>query len=451
MSNGGWTARLMLSLGLCVLTGSSLSAAELLIENVTLIDGTGHPPVANASVLIRDERIVAVSREPWPADDELPRIDGTGKFLLPGLMDMHIHLQGARQITSTGLKSTRPDRKLAVASLHSYLYSGVTSVYDAGNDPDFILGLREDERAGSLTAPRIFATGGIVTYPGSHGSSAGATLIDSWPEAKAALDEHIARQPDVLKLTYEERGWGARPMIPRLTAELMQHVVEYYNDHGIRTTVHASSETRAREAIFAGIDTLAHPVIQGPISESFARLMAAKKIPMVTTLTIGESYARLAENPEHLDLPLYRAVLPADEIRRLQTEVRQQYADRSWTWWMKLMTPIAQENLRQVHAAGGVLVLGTDQTIGPAVHRELELIVAAGIEPLDAIRIATLNAAVFLGREGDLGSIEPGKLADLVLLSADPLADIRNSQAIDTVIKNGVVVDRSDLDLPVNR
>ena len=111
----------------------------------------------------------------------------------------------------------------------------------------------------------------------------------------------------------------------------------------------------------------------------------------------------------------------------------------------------AQENLRQVHAAGGVLVLGTDQTIGPAVHRELELVVAAGIEPLDAIRIATLNAAVFLGREGDLGSIEPGKLADLVLLSADPLADIRNSQAIDTVIKNGVVVDRSDLDLPVNR
>ena len=451
MSNGVWTAKLVLAVCLGMLVGGSPSAEELLIENVTLIDGTGRPPIENASVLIRGERIAEVSRQALPADDELPRIDGAGKFLLPGLMDMHIHLQGARQITSTGLKSTRPDRDLAVASLHSYLYSGVTSVYDAGNDPDFILGLREEERASSLMAPRIFATGGIVTYPGSHGGSEGATLIESWPEAKAALDEHIARQPDVLKLTYEERGWGARPMIPRLTTELIQHVVEYYNDHGIRTTIHTSSETRAREAIFAGVDTLAHPIIQGPVSESFSKLMAAKRIPMVSTLTIGESYARLAENPEYLDLPLYRAVLPADEIRRLQTEVREEYAERSWTWWMKLMTPIAQDNVRQVHAAGGVVVLGTDQTIGPAVHRELELIVGAGIAPLDAIRIATLNAAVFLGREDELGSVEPGKLADLVLLSADPLADIRNTQAVDTVIKNGSIVDRSELALPVNR
>ncbi|MEO0998692.1 MAG: amidohydrolase family protein [Pseudomonadota bacterium] len=406
--------------------------------------------MTGASVLIRDDRIAAVSQQPLQLEERVRRIDGTGKYLLPGLMDLHIHLQGARQITGTGLKATEPDRRLAVASLHSYLYSGVTSVYDAGNDPDFILGLREQERDGSLTAPRIFATGGIVTYPGSHGGSEGATLVDRWPEAKAALDEHIARRPDVLKLTYEERGWGARPMIPRLTPELIQHIVEYYNDHGIRTTVHTSSETRAREAIFAGVDTLAHPVIQGPVSESFARLMGAKQIPMVTTLTIGENYSRLAEQPEYLDLPLYRAVLPEDEIERLQTDVRKEYADRSWTWWMKLMTPIAQENLRQVHSAGGILVLGTDQTIGPATHRELELVVAAGIEPLAAIRIATLNGAVFLGRADDLGSIEAGKLADLILLSADPLADIRNSQAIDTVIKNGVVIDRSRLDLPVN-
>lgn len=451
MSSSVWIARLVLAVVLGSLAGNSLSAEELLIENVTLIDGTGSPPVPNASVLIRGERIAEVSRQALSVDDELPRIDGTGKYLLPGLMDMHIHLQGARQITSTGLRRTRPDRQLAVAALHSYLYSGVTSIYDAGNDPDFILGLRAEEREGSLTAPRIFATGGIVTYPGSHGSSAGATLIDSWPEAKAALDEHIARQPDVLKLTYEERGWGARPMIPRLTTELIQHVVEYYNDHGIRTTIHTSSETRAREAIFAGVDTLAHPIIQGPISESFAPLMAAKQIPMVSTLTIGENYARLAENPEYLDLPLYRAVLPADEIERLQTEVRDEYAERSWTWWMKIMTPIAQENVRQVHAAGGVVVLGTDQTIGPAVHRELELLVAAGIAPLDAIRIATLNGAVFLGREQELGSVEPGKLADLLLLSADPLADISNTQAVDTVIKNGSVIDRSKLALPVNR
>jgi imidazolonepropionase-like amidohydrolase len=97
------------------------------------------------------------------------------------------------------------------------------------------------------------------------------------------------------------------------------------------------------------------------------------------------------------------------------------------------------------------MALGTDQSNGPAVHRELELMAGGGVPPLNAIRIATLNSAVFLGRERDLGSIEEGKIADLVLLNADPLADINNMKRIDLVIKNGQIVDRSKLDLPVNR
>jgi imidazolonepropionase-like amidohydrolase len=424
-------------------------AASLLIEDVTLIDGTGKQPVSKAWVHVDGERISAVGRagiEP-PAADRT--IDGTGKYLIPGLVDMHIHLQGGPHENDDGepVPANRNEGELA---LQGYLYSGITSVYDAGNDPGYIRAFRNDERAGELVAPRIFSTIGIVTYPGSHGGGRSATLVDSWPEAKKALDEHIARQPDVLKLTYEERGWGSRPLIPKLPIDLLQNIVQYYNDRGIRTTVHVSGEADARDVIYAGVDTLAHPVIVGPISESFAKLMGAKKTPMVTTLTIGERYSRLAEHPEYLDQPLYRAVLPAAEIKRLKTEVRKEYADRSWTWWMKIMTPIAQENLRQIHAAGGVLVLGTDQSIGPAAHREMELLVAAGIPPLDVIRIGTLNGAVFLGKQEDMGSIEEGKLADMVLLSADPVADINNAKLVDTVIKNGQIIDRSRLTLPVN-
>jgi imidazolonepropionase-like amidohydrolase len=443
---------LLASLALCASTiAVPAVAASLLIENVTLIDGTGAEPIVGASVLTDGERIVAIRRSDIDAPRGTKKIDGSGKYLIPGLMDMHIHLQGRRQVTPEGLVSTDEDRQSGITALHSYLYSGVTSVFDCGNEPDYIFGLRADERNGKIVAPRVFATGGIVTYPGSHGSFEGATLVDSWPEAKPLLDEHIARQPDVVKLTYEERGWGARPTIPRLPQELMEKIVEYYNDRGIRTTVHTSSETRAREAIFAGVDTLAHPIIQGPVSEAFAKLMGSKKTPMVTTLTIGDNYSRLAEHPEYLDQPLYKATFEADEIKRLQTEVQKEYADRSWTWWMKIMTPIAQENIRQVHAAGGRLVLGTDQTVGPAVHRELELIVAAGIEPLAALRIATLNAAEFLGRGTDLGSIEEGKLADMVLLDADPVADINNAKKINLVIKGGDVVNRAKLKLPANQ
>ena len=432
--------------------GGDVQAADLIIENVTLIDGTGRPPKAGMTVSVTDGRISDIRRSDVAVDDDTARrIDGQGKFLIPGLMDMHIHLKGGSEITKDGLRKPAVNRKQGIGALHSYLYSGVTSVYDSGNNPDFIMGLREDERSGKLVAPRIFATGAIVTYPGSHGSSYEEGHVSSWPEAIETIDRHLDRKPDIVKLTLEERGWGARPMIPILPVELMEKIIEYYNDQGVRTTVHTPSEVRARQAIFAGVDNLSHPVIVGPVSEKFVKLMGAKKTPMVTTLTIGENYGRLEQSDAFLDEPLYRASLSEVEIETLKTEVREKYTGDLWTKWMTIMTPVAQENLRLLHEGGAVLVLGTDQTIGPAVHREMQLLVDAGIPPNDVIRIATQNAAVFLGREDDLGTIEEGKLADLVLLNADPTADIANAKAINLVIRNGDVIDFDALSLPGER
>ncbi len=444
--------RILAGMLLTALPGiASMTLADtLLIENVTLIDGTGRPSVAGVSVLVDGDRISRIARGSIDAPRGTNRIDGSGKFLMPGLMDMHIHLRGSVELTPEGLFKVTNDRTRGIRMLHSYLYSGVTSVYDAGNVPDYILGLRADERNGDLVSPRIFATGSIVTYPGSHGSNEFGTQVDDWPEAIPTLDAHIEREPDLLKLTYEERGWGAREMIPILPLALMQQIIQYYNERGIRTTVHTSSEYRARQAIFAGVDTLAHPIIQGPVTEDFARLMGAKKIPMVTTLTIGENYSRLAEHPEYLDQPLYQATVPAEEIELLKTERRQEYQERKWTWWMQIMTTIAQENLRIINEAGGVLVAGTDQSSGPALHRELELMADAGIPASEIVRIATLNGAIFLGKEREMGSIEEGKIADMVLLAADPTKDINNAKEILEVIKGGQIVDRSGLSLPIN-
>jgi imidazolonepropionase-like amidohydrolase len=433
-------------LSLAVLVPGSVAATQnqgLLIEDVTLIDGTGRPAVEHAWVLVEGDRITRVSRSEIVATG-LRRIDGGGQFLIPGLMDMHVHLSGGRGADG-------PDEDAGRAALHGFLYSGFTTIYDAGNIPDFIFGLRERERAGSIVSPRIFASGGVVTATGGHGGGRGATLIDSWPEAIAALDVHLARNPDVVKFTFDEHGWGTRPLIPLLDPEVMARAAAYINARGVRTTVHISHEFRARQAIVAGLNTLAHPIIQGPVSEEFVGLMASTRTPMVSTLTIGEGYSRLVEHPEFLDAPLYQAVYPPEMIERLRGPIREQYAARTWTTWMKVMTPVAQENLRLIHEAGGIIVLGSDQSAGPQSHRELELMVEGGISPLDAIRIGTLNAAVFLGKEGDLGSIEEGKLADMVLLGADPRLDISNTQVIEMVIKGGRIVDRGVLDVPANR
>jgi hypothetical protein len=120
-----------------------------------------------------------------------------------------------------------------------------------------------------------------------------------------------------------------------MPVELLAKIIRYYNLHGIRTTVHVSSELRALEAIYAGSDTLAHPVIQGPVSESFVKLMAAKKTRFASPLTIGDNYNRLVEHPEYLDQPLYVASFSAAERAQLKTQTRTEWKTRSWTAWMK--------------------------------------------------------------------------------------------------------------------
>jgi imidazolonepropionase-like amidohydrolase len=440
--------RVLLAAAAALLLPLLASAADgLIIDHVTVIEGTGRAPQPDMAVIIQGERIAAVTPSQLARSEPGRRIDASGKYLIPGLMDVHIHLRDAAQSTAPGAKSEDTSRSDAVAALASYLYAGVTTVFDAGNRKELILPLRADERAGRILSPRIYATGNAITYPGSHGDRFSIGVAD-FEKDKALLDAHIAeQQPDVVKLMIDEEGWGARPMITLLTAELAEKIVRYYNQRGIRTTAHTSNEFRSLEAIYAGVETLAHPVIQGPVSESFVKLMAVRKTPFASTLTIGENYSRLAEHPEYLDQPLYAASFSLEERTRLKTTISAEYRGRTWTSWMKLMTPIAQENIRKIHDAGGIVACGTDQSSGPAVHRELELLVAAGIAPLDAIRIGTHNSAVFLGKADQLGSIQAGRLADLVLLNADPGVSIENAKAIAFVMKNGEIIDESKLPL----
>lgn len=424
------------------------SSNTLVIRGATLIDGTGRAPVAGATVVVEGNRITKVTTETVATPPGAQVIDGKGRFLIPGLMDVHVHLRGAGG-RGANEPVTPEQERTGIRALHSYIYAGVTTIFDAGNRPDFIFGLRAKERAGAIVGPRIFATGGTVASPNGHG---GPYYVEAWPQDRKALDEHIATGPDMLKIGQDEHGWGTRPMINQLPDDLLEKIVRYYHSKGIRSTIHVSNEHTAWEAIYAGVDTLAHPIIQAPMSEPYVKMMGVKHVPTASTLTVGESYSRLAEHPEFLDQPLYRDTMEADEIRRLKTEESAKQKENRWAWWMKVMTPVAQENMKRLNDVGkDIVACGTDQSSGPAAHRELELLVGGGIKPADAIVIATRNAARFLGKLDDLGTVEPGKLADLVLLKADPTADIDNAKQIDTVIKDGRIVDRARLDLPASR
>jgi imidazolonepropionase-like amidohydrolase len=423
---------------------SAQSGMVTAIRGVTLIDGTGRAPIPNATVVIDGAKIrEAGANVAVPAGART--IDGAGKFLIPGMIDAHIHLRGGRGRDTSPADQERE----GVRALHSYLYAGVTSVFDAGNRSEYIMGLRDKERRGAIASPRIFATGGTVASPNGHG---GPYNIEAWPGDRKLLDDHLATKPDLAKIGQDEHGWGTRPQINQLPDDLLEKIIRYYHSKGVRIIIHVSNEHNAIAAIYAGADTLGHPIIQAPMSDEYVRLMAVKHVPTVSTLTIGENYSRLADHPEFVDQPLYRDTLEAEERQRLKTEESAKQKENRWAAWMKVMTPVAQDNMKRLNETGkDIVAAGTDQSSGPAFHRELELLVGGGISPADTIVIATRNAARALGKLDELGTIEAGKLADVVLLKADPTKDINNAKLVDTVIKNGQVVDRAKLDLPVNR
>src|SRR5918994_5397692 len=167
----------VLHLAVLTILASGLASAQggnvVAIRNVTLIDGTGRTPVPGVTVVIEGNRIRDVGTTVQaPADART--IDGAGKFLIPGMIDAHIHLRGGRG----GSQAAADQERDGMRALHSYLYAGVTTVFDAGNRPDFIMGLRAKEQSGAIVSPRILATGGTVASPNGHG---GPYNIEAWP------------------------------------------------------------------------------------------------------------------------------------------------------------------------------------------------------------------------------------------------------------------------------
>lgn len=441
------TAMLLFAAAVAVAAGRPALAADLLIRDVTLVDGTGAPPLPGVSVRVRDGRIASIT-----AGADAARgaevVDGRGRFLVPGLIDTHVHVQGGRLPKEGG--GTYVDRTLALRTLQGYLYCGVTSIYDSGNSEDFIFELRAAERAGTIVAPRIFATGANITVPGGYGDNAFSIKVANLDADRQALVAHFARQPDLQKILYDSLGSFGTPMAPVLPDATLREVIGMANVRGIPTTVHSITELASRTVVAAGIDAFAHPV-RAAASRDFLQLLAVKRIPVSTTLVVLSHIARVVDDPGFLDAPLFRATVEPAQLAQEKGPARLRYVENGMSPQFRLVLPHVTATVRKMHEAGVILALGTDRTWGASVHMELELLHAAGIPLADLVRIATLNGAIYLHRERELGSIERGKQADLLLLREDPTRSLAAWQAIDAVWKGGQRIDLAALDLPGTR
>ncbi|MBM3513357.1 MAG: amidohydrolase family protein [Alphaproteobacteria bacterium] len=419
-------------------------ASDILITDVTLIDGTGAPPLAGASVLVSGERIALVS----PSDIRKPRgaivIKGKGKYLIPGLIDTHIHLRGG---TERGKFIN--DRTLAIPALHTFLYSGVTTVNDLGNNPEFIFPIRDDERAARIVSPRIFAAGNAIGFP-RRTAEGGGVQITGRNDVRGKIDAMLGYKADMIKIVYDGTDSLRGEMVDGFPG-LVRDIVHHANDHGTMVTAHIGGREDFKLILDAGINTFAHAPIRDRLDEATLKSVAARRVPISTTAVVFSNIARVADDTSWLDTPLFHATLDEKTLELQKVEERQRYRTSGMSERFKPLVDNMLWNLGALHEAGAILALGSDRTYGPMSLQEIELYAKAGIPLLDCITIATRNAALYLGREHDLGTIARGKLADLVLLDADPTANVANFATVNTVIKGGQIIDLKALDLPVNR
>jgi len=426
-----WIAALAMLSQAC----SPAMAGRYAIRDVTLIDGTGRAAVPHRTILIDDDRIAAIGGPRLPIG-KAKVIDGRGKYLIPGMIDAHIHLRD----TGPDGKKHNMDVTTAQAALAGFLALGFTTVADLGNLPGTVQTMRN---ADPRVSARLLIAGRVFTAPGGRNADIGIAVTSADP---ALLARHRAEEhPDLIKMVEDKGGFGGQSTANALSTHLMRAIVDDEHRHGLRVVVHVAREADARNAIAAGVDGLAHPVWAEAESEDFVQLVARRQIPFATTLAVADQYGRLLRHPDYLDQPDYALVLTAAERSRMRTEQREQFAQMAVAAWREQSLPVEMRNIVRIVRAGGIAALGTDLVSGASSHREMQLLRQAGLSPMEIIRIATLNAAIFLGRDRDLGSIAPGKIADLVLLNRDPTADIDATEDIAMVMHDGIVVDRERL------
>jgi imidazolonepropionase-like amidohydrolase len=417
------------------------------------------------TILIERDRILAIGPSQSTAIPPNARIiDGKGRWVIPGLIDSHVHF------FQSGNLYTRPDvadfngwmpyaREVArnTARLETtfkiWLASGVTGVVDIGG-PFWNFEVRA-LAARSAAAPEVAVAGPLISSVSRPSLDLGdppIIQVNTPQEARALVARELAYKPDYIKVWFIFREGDDLPRqeaIVRATAEAAHRA-------GVRLAVHATELATAKAALRAGADFLVHSVEDLPVDEEFLALARKNRVLYCPTLFVYQGYGFALSNTWRPTAEESRLADPQilgmmSDLDRIPAELVPERVKARLQKSPPIQTPlVAMQNLRRVMDEGITVVLGTDAgnigTLhGPSVFREARLMQAAGLSPLEVLRSATFDGARALGREQDMGIIAPGKLADLVILGADPLADSANLAAVRQIVRRGSVFDPDEL------
>jgi imidazolonepropionase-like amidohydrolase len=416
----------------------ALSAETRVFQGFTLFDGTGKPQVADAAMIVTDGRITWVGAKSTlkkPANAEVA--DLTGKYVIPGIINLHCHLGNTKALAQDPKNFTRENVN---DQLKTYAKNGVTAVLSMGSDQPLVFDMRAEQRAGRPALTRIYTAGkgftGKAGYPTLAPGMKGVPYeVETEAQVAAAVKTEAGKKVDMLKVWVDDH-LGRDVKIPTaLTAAIIREGKKY----GLRTSAHLFYLDDTKKLVAAGLYGVAHSVRDKPVDDELIALMKKHGTWMAaTTLTREYSVFTYVKGAPFADDPWFvRSVDPADRAT-IKTKAYQDKAalDHTYPRYQNEFMDIAKRNIKKLSDAGVKIGFGTDT--GPPArfpgffeHLEMEFLVDSGLTPVQILTAATKNSAEFLGESKNFGTLEKGKWADFVVLGKNPLTDIKNSRSVE--------------------
>ena len=403
--------------------GSAVPAAAQTTAFVgaRVIDGRG-AVMENATIVVRDGKIAAVgpmASTTVPAGAE--RVDVTGATIMPGIVNAHGHLTGANGMRNDPNGYTRDN---LIRQLNTYASYGITTVFSLGDDQEAAFQLR-NEQTGTLQRSRFFIAGPVI-----NGANAEA--------ARAMADKVAAMKPDLLKIRVDD-NLGSSKKMPE---DAWRATIARAKELKLPIAVHVFYLADAKATLMAGASIVAHSVRDVPVDAEFVKEMKSRRACYIPTFTREVSTYVYGSTPPWAKDPFFVKGAGEGATAELSDPARQAQVQSSPAYKQglqyKAALDVAKPNLKTLSDAGVLIAMGTDT--GPAgrwqgffEHLELEMMVQSGLTPMQTIVAATSAAAECHGRGGQFGSIQPGASADLLVLKANPLDDIRNTRQIQSV------------------
>ena len=411
-----------------ILLSSGVSAADTYLTAEAMIDVESGNRIERPAIVVRDGRIVAVGRQgQLDAPDGAERINLSGMTLLPGFMDMHVHLSGdAEAPFFEGLSySAAREAIVAVKNARSTLMAGFTTVRNVGSGGYSVIAVRDGINAGDIVGPRIYAAGNAVGITGGHCDnnflapelevSSGGAADGPWA-VRAKVRENIKYGANTIKVcaTGGVFSKGTKVGIQQMTVEEIKAAADEAHLRGLIIAAHAHGTDGIKAAIVAGVDSVEHASFLDDeaiaLAKEFGTYLSMDIYNTEYTLAFGEANGVPEEN----------------QNKERQVSKRQ------------------RESFSRAVEAGVKMVFGSDAAIYPHGDngKQFSRMVQFGMTPLQALQAATINAATLLKRESDLGSLRDGTIADIVAVSGNPLEDISVTEQVGFVMKDGVVYKR---------